>query len=126
MWQYEGWILIHWIEWFLSYLPVKDRVDAPQFLDLPESITALTGSNVTFACKVFGKPLPKITWKKGKKNVKTSKTVVINTTENSDTLEVCSELQLENVDPLRSEDVYTIEASNKGGDITHDVQLIGK
>ena len=111
---------------YFYYFSVKDRVDAPEFVDLPESITTLTGSNVTFACKVSGKPVPKITWKKGKKSLKESKTITVSTTELAASQEVVSELQLENVDPAKSEDIYTIEASNKGGEITHDVQLIGR
>ena len=103
---------------------MKDRVDAPEFVDLPESITTLTGSNVTFACKVSGKPVPKITWKKGKKSLKERKTVKVSTLETED-LCASSELSLEDVDPLKSEDIYTIEASNKAGSIEHDVQLIG-
>ena len=105
---------------------VKDRVEAPQFIDLPQSITTLTGKNVTFACKVFGKPSPKITWKKGKKSIKEGKTVTVHTVEMQDKQEVISELQLENVDPLNSEDIYTVQASNKAGEIVHEVQLIGE
>ena len=103
---------------------MKDRIEAPEFLELPESITTLTGKNVTFATKVAGKPIPKVTWKKGKKSIKESKTVSVLNTEEDD--KVVSELQLEKVDPIKSEDIYTIVASNKGGEITHDVQLIGE
>jgi hypothetical protein len=106
---------------------VKDRVDAPQFLELPESVTTLAGNNVTFAVKVFGRPTPKINWKKGKKSIKESKTVnVLQYVDPEDETRVISELQLYKVDPLKSEDIYTVEASNKAGEITHDVQLIGE
>lgn len=108
---------------FLIALSVKDRVDAPQFLEVPESITTLTGNNVSFACKVVGKPTPKISWKKGKKSIKESKTVTVLNVEEEN--RVISELQLQDVEPLKSEDVYTIEAENKAGKISHEVHLTG-
>jgi hypothetical protein len=108
-------------------LPVKDRVNAPEFLELPESVTTLAGSNVTFAVKVFGRPTPKISWKKGKKSVKESKSVsIMQYVDPEDETIAISELQLEKVDPLKNEDIYTVEAANKAGEITHDVQLIGE
>jgi hypothetical protein len=111
----------------VGVFPVMDRVNAPEFLELPESITTLTGNNVTFAVKVFGRPTPKISWKKGKKSVKESKSVsIMQYVDPEDETIAISELQLEKVDPLKNEDIYTVEAANKAGEITHDVQLIGE
>ena len=89
-------------------------------------MSTLKDNDVTMICEASGKPIPKITWKKDDKILKTGKHVKVETMENVEKLQVVSELQLSHVEPISSSGIYNITASNKAGSVTHDVELIGE
>ena len=93
---------------------------------MPDDVETIKGSDVNFACKVTGKPSPKITWFKDAKTIKKDKNVALETKEDEDNLVVESDVKLTNVAPVSSEGKYTVEASNLAGSVTHEVDLIGK
>lgn len=107
-------------------LLVKEGQEAPQFLTVPEPLSTLKGSDITLTCEAHGKPMPKITWKKDDKTVKSGKHVKVETMEKEDKLLVVSELQLYQVEPLSSDGMYSVTATNKAGAVTHVVEVNGE
>lgn len=108
-------------------LLVLDRLEPPEFIEVPESQEILKGTLASFACKARGKPTPKINWyKDGKKISRLERLLSLLNRDDPEKLEAQSEMKLTNAVPLINDGVYTVEAINEAGSVKHEVNLVGK
>lgn len=106
---------------------VNDRLEAPEFLELPESLELLRGSRGLLSCKASGKPMPKVTWYKDGRPIGLLQLFLsLVNKEDPITRLVASEIQLSNVSPQLNDGVYVVEAVNDAGRVSHEVQIVGK
>ena len=100
----------------------------PLFLESPKSREVLQGSPAEIKCKAMGKPRPEIKWYKDGKQIKTQKKhrTIESKSEDDDSLEIVSCMNLSEV-LVEDESVnYRIEAINKVGKAEHVLGLTGE
>ena len=105
---------------------MADRVEPPEFIEVPESVILLKGESALLPCKARGKPAPKLTWFKDGKALKKDRHIDINTMEDKDSLETFSQVQLTEAEPIYNEGKYMVEAVNEGGSVSYELEVVGK
>ena len=111
--------VVHWFS-------VEDLLEAPEFIQAPQSVQLVKGEAIALSCKAKGKPMPKITWLKDGVKLKKGRLLLLSLLENKDKREVDSEVQLQEVTPALTQGNYTIEAENKAGKAVHNLEIIGE
>ena len=106
---------------------MKERLEPPEFIELPDSLEILRGSFATFNARARGRPTPKVTWyKDGKPIRRLARLLSLQDDEIPELREVASEVRLADVAPELNDGVYTVEAVNSVGKVSHEVTLLGK
>ena len=96
-------------------------------MELPDSLEILRGSNATFNARARGRPAPKVTWyKDGRPIRRLARLLSVQDDEDPELHVVSSEVRLADVAPELNDGVYTVEAVNSVGKVSHEVNLLGK
>ena len=109
-----------------GFTSVEESMEAPEFIEVPQSMSVTKGSLASFACKAKGKPTPRITWYKDGRPMRLHSLISLITKPDEAKLEISSEMKLSEVVPLMNDGKYTIEASNDAGTVTHEIELVGE
>ena len=105
---------------------VDENMEAPEFIEVPESMSVTKGSAANFACKAKGKPTPKITWYKDGRPLRLHSLLQLITKPDDAKFEISSQMKLSDLLPLKSDGKYVIEATNDAGTVRHEVDLTGE
>ena len=106
---------------------MKERLEPPEFIEIPESLEILRGSNATFSAQATGRPAPKVTWyKDGRPIRRLARLLSLDSDEDPLNRVVNSIVKLADVAPELNDGVYTVEAVNSVGSVKHEVTLLGK
>ena len=111
---------------FMQFFLVNERLEAPTYLELPESMEVVEGKDADFFCMAKGKPVPDITWSQAGSPVVTDKHVSIKEKPDKSKLTNQSELKIKSVIAEEHEGAYDVEIKNSAGALLHSVELIGK
>jgi neural cell adhesion molecule len=105
---------------------VNERLEAPAFVDLPESLEVVEGKDASFLCTAKGKPVPEISWSQAGIPVQSDKHITIKEKPDNSKLSNQSELKIKSVVADQHEGEYDVSIKNSAGTLTHTVELIGK
>lgn len=105
---------------------VNEKMEGPVFIEPPESLEVLEGTNATFTCKASGKPVPKITWSMQGQQIEEDKFISIKDKQDSKTLVSQSDFKIKKASIEAHEGVYNVEAASEAGRTSYEVQLIGR
>ena len=106
---------------------VNECLEPPSFINIPDSLELLRGGSAIFNALARGRPAPKVTWyKDGKPIRRLARLLSVQDDVDPILLQVASEIRLADVAPELNDGVYTVEAVNSVGKVSHDVSLLGK